>query len=173
MITDALANFVPIGSALAITNADVRSNIIDILGSGVGTPPANIIGNATLFGADMGIGGVRPQFEVLVGTAFASGTSLQVLFQGAADLGTPTYQPDTWRTLVETPAILAADLTAQQILARFDFPPAFPAGFRPRFLSLLFRPVGVFTAGTISAAPVTMVRDDQANKFAPANYRVA
>ena len=66
----------------------------------------------------------------------------------------------------------AADLTAGQVLARFDFPPAFPAGFRPRYLSLLFTSLGTFTAGTIAAAPVTMVRDDQANKFAPANYSV-
>jgi hypothetical protein len=35
-----------------------------------------------------------------------------------------------------------------------------------RYLSLLFTPVGTFTAGTITGAPVTMVRDDQANKFA-------
>ena len=29
-----------------------------------------------------------------------------------------------------------------------------------------------FTAGTISGAPVTMVRDDQANKFATKNFTV-
>ena len=121
----------------------------------------------------MGIGGKRAQLEVLLGTtAFAGGTSLNVAFQAAPDLGTPTYQPGTWVTLVETGAIAIANLTASQILARFDWPPAFPASLSARYLSLLFTPVGVFTAGTISAAPVTMVRDDQANKFATKNFNV-
>ena len=52
------------------------------------------------------------------------------------------------------------------------FPPAFPANFSPRYLSLAFVSLGTFTAGAIAAAPVTMVRDDQANKFMPANYSV-
>jgi hypothetical protein len=59
---------------------------------------------------------------------------------------------------------------AQQILARFDFPPAFPANLNPRYPALLFTPVGTFTAGT-RQAPVTMVRDDQANKFAGQELR--
>ena len=57
-----------------------------------------------------------------------------------------------------------------------------PANLRPRFLRLLFSPQygtpvetpnGDFTAGTISSAIVTMVRDDQANKFQPKNFTVA
>lgn len=173
MITDALVNFIPIGSSIPILGAAVRSSVYDILGSGLGTPPANIIGTRTLFGSDVGIGGLRPQIEVLLGAAFVGGTSLTVAFQGAADLGTPTYLADTWQTLVQTPAIVTASLTAGQVLARFDFPPAFPANFSPRYLSLLFTPVGTFTAGTITAAPVTMVRDDQANKYAAKNFAVA
>ena len=172
MITDALVSFIPIGSNVAITNVPVRSNVYDFLGSGVGTAPHNIIGNRTLAGADLGIGGIRPQFEVLVGTAFAGGTSLNVAYQAAPDLGTPTYQPGAWQTIMETGAILTANLTAAQILARFDFMPNFPANLNPRYLSLLFTPVGVFTGGTISSAPVTMVRDDQANKFASNNFSV-
>lgn len=172
MITDALCNFVPVGSPLAILGANVRSAVYDILGSGTGTAPANIFGTATLFGEDTGIGGKKPQLEVLVTQAFVGGTSLQVSFQAAPDLGTPTYQPGTWTTLVQTPAILTASLTLGQVLARFDWPPAFPAGLNPRFLSLLFVPVGTFTAGLV-LAPVTMVRDDQANKFAAKNFTVA
>lgn len=172
MITDALLNFVQ--TPLSITNAVVRSSIVDILGQGVGTAPQNIIGKRTLFGSDTGIGGLRPQLEVLLGTAFAGGTSINVAFQAAADLGVGgNYQPDTWNTLVETGAIALARLTAAQVLARFDWPPAFPANLNPRYLSLLFTPVGVFTAGTIAFAPVTMVRDDQANKFATSNFTVA
>lgn len=172
MIIDALVNFIPVGSSVAITSIPVRSSIYDILGSGAGTAPSEIIGNRTLFGSDVGIGGLKPQVEVLIPTAFVGGTSLNVAFQGAPDLGTPTYQPGTWVTLVETGAILTANLTLGQILARFDFPPAFPANLNPRFLSLLFTPVGTFTAGAVGAV-VTMVRDDQANKFAAKNYSVA
>jgi hypothetical protein len=173
MITDALVNFIPLGTSLAITTVPVRSSIYDILGSGVGTAPQNIIGNRTLFGSDVGIGGIRPQLEVPVMTAFAGGTSINVAFQAAKDLGsTGNYQPDTWKTLVETGAIALADLTLSQILARFDFPPAFPANLSPRYLSLLFTPVGTFTAGAVGAI-VTMVRDDQANRFAARNYAVS
>lgn len=173
MITDALNNFILPGANVPILGIAVRSQVIDILGSGVGTAPANIIGNRTLFGSDMGIGGVKPEVEVLIGTAFAGGTSLVVAFQAAPDTGVGGgYLPGTWTTLVETGVILTADLTAGQVLARFDFPPAFPANLNPRYLSLLFTPVGTFTAGTIAAAPVTMVRDDQANRYASSNFFV-
>jgi hypothetical protein len=175
MITDALVNFIPVGSTLAITNVAVATNAYDILGSGVGTAPANIIGNRSTFGADLGVGGLRPQLEVPVVVAFVGGTSLNVAFQGAPDPGSASnYTPAAgdWKTLVETGAILTASLTAQQVLARFDWPPAFPPGLNARFLRLLFTPVGTFTAGTVGAI-VTMVRDDQANKFATKNFTVA
>ena len=60
MFNDALVNFVPIGSNLPILGVPVASNVYDALGSGVGTPPQNIIGNRTLFGTDLGIGGPKP-----------------------------------------------------------------------------------------------------------------
>jgi hypothetical protein len=72
MITDALVNFIPVGAPVSITNVAVASSVIDLIGSGVGTTPANIIGNRTLFGSDVGIGGLRPQVEVPVGTAFVA-----------------------------------------------------------------------------------------------------
>lgn len=177
MITDALANFLPIGSNLLITNASLPSNVYDILGQGVGQPPANIIGTRTLFGSDVGIGGVKPEVDVAVGTAFATanGATLNVAFQGAPDTGVGGgYQPGAWQTLVETGPLAAAQLTAAQIIARFDFPPAFPANLNARYLRLLFQlATGQFTAGSIGFALVTMVRDDQANKFAAKNFSVA
>lgn len=172
MITDALVNFIPIGTSLAVTTIPVRTSIYDILGSGVGTAPQNIIGTRTLFGSDVGIGGVKPQLECPVMTAFVGGTSLNIAFQGAPDPGVAgNYTPAAgdWKTLVETGAILTANLTLGQILARFDFPPAFPPNLNARFLSLLFTPVGTFTAGALGAI-VTMVRDDQANKYGARNY---
>jgi hypothetical protein len=173
MITDALLAFVPVGTNTPILGAAVRSNVYDILGTGVGTPPSSIIGTPTLFGSDLGIGGKRPMLEVLLGAAaFAGGTSLNIAFQAAVDTA-GTHVAGTWNTLVETGAILTANLTAAQVCARFDWPPAFPPGLNARYLSLLFTPVGTFTAGTINAAIVTMVRDDQANRYAAKNFTVA
>ncbi len=178
MITDALVNFIPIGSPLSIVAGDgvaTASSVIDLLGQGVGTAPANIIGNRALFGEDAGIGGKRAQVEVIVSTAFTTGNvaTLNVAFQASADTAV-TYQPAAWTTLVETGPIAVALLTLGQILARFDFPPSFPANLNPRYLRLLFSPAAAthFTAGAVQA-PVTMVRDDQANKFMSNNYVVA
>ena len=179
MITDALVNFIgntPMsivgGAGIAIPS----TNVIDLLGQGVGTAPQNIIGNRTVFGEDAGIGGKRAQVEVIMTTGAVTGNAatLNVQFQGAAD-DPNTHQPVLWRTLVETGAIAVADLPIEAILARFDFPPAFPVNFQPRYLRLLFTPAAAtnFSAGAV-LAPVTMVRDDLANKYgAPRNYAVA
>lgn len=174
MITDKLVMFLAPGTNLAITNVARRSDIVDLLTLGVGvTPDAGnlIIGRRTLFGEDAGIGGVRPQVQCAVGTAFADGTSITVAFQGAEDDG--TGNPSTWQTLIATGALLTADLTANAVFGRFDFPPAFPVDFQPRFLSLLFTPSGVFTAGTVASAVVTMGRPDLANRYMPNNFVVA
>lgn len=174
MLIDSLANFLSPGSpALAITAAATyTSNVIDLLGSGVGTPPANIIGNATLFGEDAGIGRVRPQTQAVVGTTFVGGTNIQMKFQAAPDVAV-THVPTTWTTLVETGLIVTADLVSGAIIGRFDYPPAVPAGLRPRFLRIAFVSVGVFTAGDIASIITTMVRDDYSIKFQPNNYVVA
>jgi hypothetical protein len=175
MIFDRLLSFVPIGAPISITSAAVGSDVIDLLGQGVGVAPASIFGTPALFGAPdaMGVGGLRPELNITIGTAFAGGTSLNVALQAAADLGTPTYQPDTWKTLAETGLILTAALTASLVIARFPWLPPFPANLRPRYLRVLFTPAGTFTAGTIASALVTTVRDDQFNKYAAKNYAVA
>lgn len=174
MITDQLIAFLPPGTNQAILGAAVRSNIIDLLTIGQGITPADgnvIIGRATTFGADMGIGGVKPLVQCAVGTTFADGTSLNVAFQGAEDNGSGS--PGSWQTFIETGEILTANLVAGSVFGRFDFPPEYPVGFQPRFLSLLFTPTGVYTAGTVSSAVVTMGRPDQANKYAAGNFAVA
>jgi len=181
MITDAQLAFVPIGSPLSCvgaTGASFASGTVDLLGQGVGTAPAGIIGNATVFGSDPGIGGTRPQLDVAVGTAFVSGDSatLNCEVQYAPDSGVSGgYQPGTWQTVAETGPLTAAQLVANQIIARYDFPPAFPANARPRYMRLLFTtPTGTqFSAGTIAYAITVLVRDDQANKFQPGNFVVA
>lgn len=178
MITDSLVNFFPSGANIPILGAAVRSGIYDILGLGIGvasgpSPGANgvIIGNAATFGADMGIGGIKPLVECSVGTAFAGSGTLTVAFQGAQEAAGGV--PGAWQTFIQSPACTIAQLTAQSFFARFDFPPEYPDGFNPRFLSLLFTPSATFTAGTVAYAQVTMGRPDLANKFAAANYKVA
>ena len=177
MILDAQLSFVPIGGNLAVTSAAIAGpNVIDLLGQGVGTAPASIFGNVTLFGAPdaMGVGGPRPELNVVLGTStWVGGTSLNVALQGAKDLGTPTYLPDTWNTFAETGAIAIANLLANTVVARFPWLPPFPANLRPRYLRLLFTPVGTFSTGVIASATVTLVRDDQFNKYAANNYKVA
>jgi hypothetical protein len=184
MLLDATLNFVAPGSPLSLVGGAGVSipstGIIDLLGLGVGVAPSErIIGlpQSGVFGEDAGIGGVKPQVQVNIGTALAAvgGSTLNVAFQGAPDQGAAgNYQPGTWQTFVETGPMTAAQLAANAVCARFDFPPAFPPGARPRYLRLLFSPStgGSFSAGTVSSAIVTMVRDDYAIKYAPANFAV-
>lgn len=183
MILDALASFLPAGappvSLVAGAGQSIQlGNILDLLGSGVGTAPANIIGNATTFGTDMGIGGPRPEIEVAIGTALATATAATANFalQAAPDLGVGgNYQPGTWTTLGETGPIAVANLGAGAVAARFPFLPAFPAGLQPRYLRVICQvpAATAFTAGTVAAVPVTRVRDDYSAKYAASNFKVA
>lgn len=175
MLIDSLVSFVPIGAPLNLSGGTQASNVVDLLGLGVGVPPTERIigqnGGTYFFGEDSGIGGIKPQLQVNLGTvAPAGGTSLNVQFQGAPD--TANSQPGTWTTYVETGVILLAALSANLILARFDFPPSFPANAHPRFLRLNFVVAGTFTAGTISSAIVTMDRDDWASAYQAKNFIV-
>lgn len=177
MLLDSLLSLVPYGSPLAITNASAASpSTIDLAGNGVGTAPTNIFGTQTLFGMDVGINGEPPQIVVIVGTAFTTGSAatLQVQWECAADLGTPTYQPNTWYVMAETDALTAAQLTAGAYIARFPFTPAWPVNLNPRYLRLNFvLATGTFTAGTIAFAGVTMVRDEPGNRYQSSNFTVA
>ena len=181
MILDASLAFVPLGSPLSLvagSGVDVASNTIDLLGAGVGVAPPSIIGNVSLFGAPdaMGVGGVRPELNVVVGTAFVTGSSatLNAALQAAPDTAV-TYQPGTWQTIVETGELTAAQLLANTVIFRCPWLPPFPANLRPRYLRLLFQvPAGTtFTAGTIASAVPTLVRDDQFNKYAAKNFTVS
>lgn len=185
MRLDSSLAFVPVGSPLSLVGGagvSFVSQVIDLMGVGVGIAPPNIFGSgypSTLWGTDFGIGGKKVQLEVAVGTAFTTATActLNVQLQGAPDTAT-TYQPGTWQTFVETGPITAAQLTANATIARFDWPPAFPvteAGSRPRYVRLNFGILAAadFTAGTIAFAIPTMVRDDWAIKFQNKNYGVS
>jgi hypothetical protein len=101
---------------------------------------------------DMGIGD-SPALELLVqvGTAFASGTSLQVQFQGAPD---NAGVPGTWTTYIESPAIVEASLTAGRRLLDVTVPRPSAGAATPRFYRLQYVTVGTHTAGTVYGAIV-------------------
>ncbi len=180
MILDALLSFVPIGAPLSLVGAtgqDFASNVIDILGLGVGVAPSErIIGTPTIFGENSGYGAVKPQVQCNVGTALVSANNalLNIKFQAAVDQGAAGgYQPGTWTTLVETGPIALTNLSANARAGLFDWPPAVPDGYLPRYLRLLFSSGGAgfsFSAGTIASALVTMVRDDVGQKYAAKNF---
>lgn len=186
MRTDALLSFNPLGSPLSLVAAagvDVRApNIIDLLGIGYGVPATdgtpNFYGNTTNFGqADaMGVGGLRPDLVITVGTAFVNDTgtpTLNVQLQAGADDGTGNVT--TWYTLGESGEIATANLTANTVIARLPWLPPFPQNLRPRFLSVNFAiPAGTnYSAGTIASALVTSLRDDPFQMQTPRNYTVS
>lgn len=181
MRLDSTLAFVPLGGQSLVAGAGVNIasiNVIDFLGLGVGVAPTNIIGNASIFGEDLGIGDglLVPKLMCSIGTAPTTGNAatLNVALQLSADTAL-TFQPALWVTAVETGAIAVANLAANTVIARFDWPPSQPVNLNPRYARLLFQvPTGTnFSAGTIAFAGITSVRDDQSNKFAAANYVVA
>lgn len=188
MRTDALLAFVPIGTPLSLVAAagvDVRApNVIDLLGLGVGVVAPStltgnpIIGNVATFGSPDagGVGGIRPELNITVGTAAVADTgtpTLNVQLQAAQDDG--TGNPGTYQTLGESGELSVAQLTASTVIARLPWLPPFPENFRPRFLSLNFAiPAGTnFSALTIASALVTTVRDDWFQRQAAKNYSVS
>jgi len=179
MLRDALLSFVgptPLSLVLGL-GVGAATDPYDVLGVGPGNAPPGIIGNATLFGSDLGVGAFKNELVVIVGTAFTTSDSatLRVQFQAAPDAGTPTYQPGTWVTLEQTADMTAAQLVANTYVARFSWPPVFPMTLRPRFYRLNFFVAAAtqFTAGTISNAFITTVRDDYSMAQASRNYTVS
>jgi hypothetical protein len=179
MLIDALVSFIPVGSPLSLVGGAgvaIPSNVIDLLGLGVGIAPstADIIGTATTWGTDLGIGELKAQIEVLITTALTTGSGalLTTAFQLAPEDAT-THLPGAWTTIIDQPAVAIANLGAGKRVARFDYPPVIPETLRPRFARLLFSPgAGAsFTAGAV-IAPVTMQRDDWAEAQQPRNYSV-
>ncbi len=186
MYNDALLAFVPIGGNQSMVGAAGASIVLapggvalDLMGAGVGVAPPNIFGTSFgTFGADMGIGVRKPLLACAIGTAFATGNvaTWNLAFQLAADQGAAGgYQPSTWYTAAETGPQTVANAPANAIIARFDWPPAFPATLRPRFARLLmqFPAATNLSAGTIAYAIVTLDRDDLSIKNAQRNYSVS
>lgn len=182
MQLDSLTNFIAPGStpvsAVGAAGATIALGApLDLLGSGVGTAPANIIGNTSVFGVDPGIGRIRPDIQINIGTAFATGNAATATFalQYAADQGAAGgYQPSTWYTSSETNAHAVGALPANTVI-RMDITPAPPEVPTPRYVRLILYPPAAtnMSAGTITFAGLTMMRDDQVNRQAAGNYTVA
>lgn len=177
MFVDVLAAFILPGAPLSLVagaGISIPSAVYDLAGVGVGVPMPNIIGTPTTFGTDFGIGGLEPELVCTIGTALATSNSctINLALQAAPDDG--TNNPGTWQTLEETGSLTAAQCPANTRIARYKFPPAFPANLRPRFMRLLAQvPAATnFTAGTIANAFFTVVRDDYGVAQAARNYTV-
>lgn len=176
MISDQLVSFLPPSSNLAVLAAEVYSNVIDVLGVGAGITAAQanaIIGTATLPGWDPNVGVVVPEIVCAVGTAFATGAgaTLTMKFEGAPDNGSGS--PGTYKVYEQTPAMTAAQLTANSFFGRMKWPYEYPDGDNPRFFRLAFTPSAAFTAGTVAFALVTMGPWVNYSRYAAKNFTVA
>jgi hypothetical protein len=163
MILDAFLTFSGVVPAAGIGNIDntdspttgtqTSSNVIDLHISGIPVLAANQ-------GArDMGIGD-SPALKMLVQvvTAFASGTSLQVILQGAPDNGSGA--PGTFVNWWSSAAVVEASLTVGARLYDMDMPRPPPGVAVPRFLRMSYVTVGTHTAGKIYAG-IVLDRFDQ------------
>ena len=134
-----------LSSAQAITATAQSTNAYDILNggtlavaSGAYTSTA-IIGNASTFAEDLGLGRGKgtPAIEVFSGTGTPiTATSLQIAAQGAPDAGTGNTSGVTYTTYIETGAIPIASILASTRLAAFDFPRRQVGAALPRFIAL-------------------------------------
>ena len=180
MLMDSQIQF---SSAQALTSTAVSTNTLDLLtgqklaSSGAYTAQAStntIIGNASVYGADIGLGRGKGTPTVIGTTgaaAFGGGTSLQVQFRGAPDNASGTIGGLTFAVYIQTDVIAQALLTANTRVFVFDWPVRKIAQALPRFVQLNYVIVGPFNAGTITADVTT--GPDTANATLgqyPSNY---
>jgi hypothetical protein len=151
-----------LSSGQAITTTALSTFTYDILNSALlnsaaGTytvPPNSIIGNATFFGEDLGLGrGMgTPAIEVFSGAGTpAAATSLQIALQGAPDNGGGTIAGLTFTPYIETGAKPLASILSSSRLTAFDFPRRQEGSGMPRFINLNYIVVGAFTGLTVTS----------------------
>lgn len=164
-------------SAQAITATAPSANYVDlaqglVIATGAAYPTSlNLVygANSTnqYFGEDLGIGPEKLPLAIYSGsTAWATGTSLNIQFQGAVDNGGGTYGGLTWNTYSESGTIVTALLTASIGIWKEYFPhrKVAAAGTNaslPRFLQLNYVVAGSnYTNATIAFAGFLETRDD-------------
>jgi hypothetical protein len=150
-----------LSSAQAITATAQSTNAYDILNGGTlavasGVYTSNsIIGNAAVFGEDLGLGRGKgtPAIEVFSGSGTpAVATSLDIQLQGAIDAGTGNTSGVTYAAYIGTEAIPLASILASTRLAAFDFPRRRVGAAMPRFIALNYVVAGSnFTGLTLTS----------------------
>jgi hypothetical protein len=172
-------------NAQAVTSSALSTNAIDLLAGATNgsasaySTPASIIGNASVFGEDFGIGSTAGVPRV-VGTAIAAFTAggaatLQIAFQGAQDSGSGTLNGYSWVTYAETDAIAVTALTISTRIFSFDWPHRQVAAALPRFVVLNYVvATGPMLTGKVTADVAMGGDDGQATlvKY-PSNFTVA
>lgn len=150
-------------SAQAVTVTALSTFTYDILTSALlassagayTTPPNAIIGNASFFGEDLGMGrGMgTPTVEVFTGSGTPGvATSLQVALQGAPDNGGGAVSGLTFVPYIMTGAIPLASILASKRIATFDIPKRQIGQALPRFINLNYIVAGAaFTGLTLTS----------------------
>jgi len=164
-------NTLVLSTAQAITVSASSSSIYDITGAGSGNAPNQIIGNATVFGADLGIGGgvATPYLLMNVTAAFVSGGggTLQVGVQAAIDSAS---SPGTYTTIVQTGLFTAAQLSAGQNLL-IPLPPVTIGEALPRFYRVYYTvATAVFSAGKVTSVILLNPPAGKAGTLYPNNF---
>lgn len=135
------------------TGAQVSTNQLDL---GISGLPLSAAGGGA---RDIGIGD-DPAMKILVivGLAFAGGTSLQVNIQGAPDNGSGA--PGAYVIMASGPVVAEAGLILGARLFDNDMPRPAPGQPLPRFLQLGYVSVGTHTGGGFVRGFLVLDRHD-------------
>jgi hypothetical protein len=176
MLLDSTLLFSTNQSLLTNVTITTSTTAIDLLGVGSGNAPNATFGTATVFGADMGVGGGVADLivTVVVGTPLASTNTatLQAQLQGAVDNG--SNSPGTWVTYQSGPVASIAQAGTNTAIFRANLADAFPFGTLPRFLRMQYvLATGTVTTGSIQFAGIHTMRDDYSARYYPSGFKVA
>jgi hypothetical protein len=160
-----------LSSAQVITGTALSTYTYDILNSapllsvgGTYAPStSSIIGNATYFGEDLGLGRGPGEAVCVVttgSTSPAGGTGLQIALQGAVDNGGGTIGGLTFVPYIETRSIPLAGLTASTRIATIKLPKREIGQGLPRFINLNYIVSGSNFSGLTVTADFTLGTDD-------------
>lgn len=179
-------NMLQFSSAQAITATANSTYAIDLLTGAkltiasdnfvTGAAGNNVIGNASVFGEDLGLGRGLGSPKIVVssgsGTPGAA-TSLVIGVQGAVDPGASgAVSGLTWVPYIQTRAIPLASILASSRLASIAWPKREIQQALPRFISLFYTVAGSNFTGLTVNADVTLGPDDAAGTLGqyPSNY---